>query len=158
MTGSADGGTQQRAISSSALRRFARFIGVGGACFVGNLALLWVCTGLLGVQYQISLLISFVTTNLLGYVGNRVYAFRSTASHRLSEAARYYASALLSLAVCMAMMKMFVEWLHWHYMAANVLAGALLMLSNFALHSAWTFPARVRKLRGNSPANSRALS
>jgi putative flippase GtrA len=45
----------------------------------------------------------------------------------------------------MAMMKVLVEQFHWHYLAANALAGVVLMLSNFALHSAWTFPARFRR-------------
>jgi putative flippase GtrA len=131
--------------SAGRLARFARFAMIGGACFVGNLAVLWICTSLLGIQYLVSVIISFVTTNLLGYLGNRVFAFRSTARHRMGEAARYYASALLSLAACMAMMKVLVEQFHWHYLAANALAGVVLMLSNFALHSAWTFPARFRR-------------
>lgn len=134
------------------LHRFARFTIIGGACFVGNLAVLWICTSLLGIQYLISVMISFVTTNLLGYLGNRIFAFRSTARHRLGEAARYYASALLSLLACMAMMKLLVERYHWNYLAANALAGVVLMLSNFALHSAWTFPARIR--RGTAEAAS----
>jgi putative flippase GtrA len=131
--------------SAGGLARFARFTMIGGACFLGNLAVLWICTSLLGIQYLLSALISFVTTNLLGYVGNRLFAFRSIAPHRLGEAGRYYASALLSLVACMAMMKVLVEQFHWHYLAANALAGIILMLSNFALHSAWTFPARFRR-------------
>jgi putative flippase GtrA len=137
---------------ASGLHRFARFTLIGGACFIGNLVVLWICTSMLGIQYQVSVVISFVTTNLLGYLGNRVFAFRSTSPRRLGEVARYYTSALLSLAACILIMRVLIERFHWHYLAANALAGVILMLSNFALHSAWTFPARLR--RGSAEAAS----
>lgn len=116
----------------------AKFAMVGGACFVLNIFILFVCTTLLRFHYAISLTISFVVCGVIGWFLNRQKTFGSRASYK-TELRRYMLTNALTSAFSYAVMVTFVTVLGLHYLTASATVSAAMFLVNFRIHKRFTF-------------------
>lgn len=119
--------------------RWWRFLIVGGVCFCANLLVLYVGTGLLGLHYLVSMLISIVVANSLGWLLNRVWSFRSRDIARAAEYLRYLSVTFVSSAVSFVLMALLVGVFGVHYLLASGLIAAGMTILNFLAHRGWSF-------------------
>lgn len=124
--------------------RWPRFLLVGGSCFLINLIILYLCTDLLGIHYLISMLISIIVVNSIGWLANRTWTFTSQNRNKLTEYARYLTVNLGSFALSLALMAVMVSALGVHYLIASTLIAAGLTIINFSLHRDWSFNRKDR--------------
>lgn len=78
---------------------------------------------------------------LVNYVLNRHYTFRSTRRH-VEALPRFLAIAGLGLVINFGLMLVMIEGLRIHYLVAQVVATALVLLWNFAGNRLITFSQR----------------
>jgi putative flippase GtrA len=119
--------------------RWPRFLLVGGSCFILNLVILYGCTSVLGMHYLVSMLISILVVNTIGWLANRTWTFSSQNRHLLSEYARYLSVNLTGFLLSFALMALFVSALGIHYLLASAVIAAGLTIANFLLHRGWSF-------------------
>ncbi len=125
-----------------ATRRLLRFTITGGICYSVNFAVLYGGTELLHLHYAVSLLLALLVVNWIGLLLNRWWTFESMRNPFWVDALRYWSANALSSVAVLAATALLVEFLHVHYLVANVLLGVLFLLGNFILHQSWTFRAR----------------
>ncbi len=119
--------------------RWPRFLLVGGSCFLINLVILYLFTDLLDIHYLISMLISIIVVNTIGWLANRTWTFTSQNSNKLAEYTKYLTVNLGSFALSLALMAVLVSALGIHYLIASALIAAGLTIINFTLHRDWSF-------------------
>lgn len=119
--------------------RLHRFLVVGGTCFAVNMGVLYVGTEWLGFHYLVSMAISIVVANSLGWALNRQWTFGATPSYWLHEYVRYFSVNLLSFGFSLLAMAVLVSGLGWNYLFASALLAAVMTLVNFVLHRDWSF-------------------
>lgn len=119
--------------------RFAAFALVGGVCLALNTLTLWVLTSRLGLHYLASTVIAFITITPLGFLLNKVLAFRTHRRYAAVELSRYFAAMATSLAANVALMYLLVSLIDLPYLPASLLVAATLVLVNFATSDRWSF-------------------
>lgn len=122
---------------------------LGKYCLVGCASLglaLGVLAGLhalLGVNYLIAYCVSFVASNVAGYVLNARITFATQSNH--GGAARYMAVNAALLGVNTAAMKLLVDGLGIWYIGAAILLAVLNAPVSFAAQRFITYRLRPRK-------------
>lgn len=119
----------------------ARFIMVGGICFVTNLTILYCGTSLLGWYYLISMTASIVVANTLGWLLNRFWTFTDSRHPLWVEYIRYMSVSFLSTLISLMLMVVSVSLAGIHYMLASAIIALLMLLFNFIAHRNWSFSA-----------------
>ncbi len=119
--------------------RWWRFLAVGGLCFVVNVLVLYIGTELAGLHYLVSMLISILIANTLGWALNRQWTFASTSSDWFAEYTRYLAVNLSSFALSLVLMAVLVSGLGVHYLLASGGMAVVLAAFNFVAHRGWSF-------------------
>ena len=115
-----------------------KFAMVGGACFVLNIFILFLCTTVVRFHYTTSLTISFAICGVIGWFLNRQKTFCSKASYK-GELRRYMLTNALTGAFSYALMVTFVTVLGLHYLKASAAVSAAMFLVNFLIHKKFTF-------------------
>jgi putative flippase GtrA len=116
--------------------RFARYVLTGGTATALHYAVL--TTMVAGGQPALAgTVLGSVAGALAGYLLTRHFVFASS-SAPLPEACRFGAVSLLALPLNAALMSIGLA-LHLHYLLAQAITTALLLLFNFTLHRRWTF-------------------
>ena len=118
---------------------FARFVGVGTFCALLNLAIQYSGTGLIGLHYAVSVSVSFVIVNYIGFRLNKAFTFGDRDPRIVRQATRYYGVMVLSLAANLALMAILVDGLGLHYLVAALLVTAFFVCLNFLAHRTITF-------------------
>ena len=134
-----------------------RFLAVGGASALLNLALLWWLVSVCGVPYLVACTISFFALNALGYVLNKSITFQLGRDVRWHELWRYFAVMAASLAANLALMALLVGLCGMPYLAASVVVTLLLAAVNFAAHRELTFARGAAGARPDAGAVLRVL-
>lgn len=119
--------------------RWWRFLVVGGLCFLVNLFVLYVGTERIGLHYLVSMVISILIANTLGWVLNRKWTFGSTSIDWLAEYSRYLAVNLSSFLVSLVLMAVLVSGAGVHYLLASGGIAVVLTAFNFIAHRGWSF-------------------
>lgn len=119
-------------------RQFLRFVLVGGGATALMYALLIIQVEWLHWPVVAASSLAYLLSALCNYAANYHYTFASQARHQLALP-RFFAIALVGLALNGALMALFVHGLHWHYLIGQVLATGLVLLWNFAANRRWTF-------------------
>lgn len=120
-------------------RRWWRFLVVGCVCFLTNLLVLYVGTELAGLHYLVSMLISIVIANTLGWALNRQWTFASTSTAWFAEYTRYLAVNLSSFLASLGLMALLVSGAGVHYLLASAGIAVVLTAFNFIAHRGWSF-------------------
>jgi len=120
-------------------RRYYRFITIGGLCFLVNLATLYVATDLFGLHYLVSMVISILIANTLGWALNRRWTFSTTQMPALVEFSRYLSANIGLFAINLALMAILVSALNVHYLMASAILAVCMTILNFTIHRDWSF-------------------
>lgn len=105
------------------LRQLMPFCAVGLTCFVLALAVLVGLHDIAGLNYLLAYVLSFVASNIAGYLLNARFTFAVKTDH--GGAARYITVNAALLLINTAAMKALVDGLHLWYIAAAILLAAI---------------------------------
>lgn len=121
--------------------QFVRFAGVGGIATALMYVLLAIGVEGLGWTAVVSSAAAYCISSVFNYWANYHFTFSSQARHA-SALPRFAAVAACGLAINAAIMWLLTEWIHWHYLVAQVLATGAVLLWNFFANRHWTYTAR----------------
>lgn len=116
-----------------------RFVVVGGVCFLTSFASLYLFTDIAGFHYAISMCITVVLVNFLGWLLNRLWTFKSSSIHTRAEILRYFVVNFFAFGVTLAVAAVLISGFGIHYLVANAIVAILMMLVNFLAHKNWSF-------------------
>jgi putative flippase GtrA len=122
--------------------KFLTYAIVGGGCALLNLAVLWLCTSLLGLHYLVSTMISFFTLTPVGFWLQKLLTFRTPHAAAGFEWPRYFVTMALSLAANISLMYLLVSLLGIWYLAASMAVTLFFLVGNFLVNNRWTFARR----------------
>lgn len=111
----------------------ARFILVGGACFVLDYGLLYILTEYGGLHYLLSAGVSFTISVFVNYWLCLVCVFRgaNTQTHRAKML--FFGSSIAGLGLNQLLMWMLVDLFGIYYMIAKPIAAGIVMVWNYVL-------------------------
>ena len=115
------------------LYEIIRFALVGGASFVVDYALLYICTEWLGIHYLYSAAISFTVSVIVNYWLCVVFVFRGAGKQTGRQAALFIGSSIAGLGINQVCMWLFVEKFGLHYMLAKIGATFIVMFWNYVM-------------------------
>ncbi len=115
-------------------RGFARFVVVGGTCFLAGMAVVWLLTERAGWHYLVSTAAATLAANALGWLFNRSWTYRVHRARGTAEFVRYLGVNLAGMAVSLGAVAVLVDGLAMPYLAACALVAILMALVNFQLH------------------------
>ena len=121
-----------------------RFVMVGELCIVTNLAVLYGGTSLLGWHYLVSMALSIVVANTLGWLLNRLWTFCESGRPWWVEYSRYLSVSFSSTLISLALMVLCVSVMGLHYLLASAIISVLMLIFNFIAHRDWSFAASQR--------------
>jgi putative flippase GtrA len=111
--------------------QFIRFGLVGTSGLVLDFFLLIALTELLHLHYLISATVAFVVANLSNFILNKFWTFQNS-SHRYARQYIYFMLAgVIGLLLTTLILFSAVEWLHFHYLSAKIVAVLLVMIWNY---------------------------
>lgn len=123
-------------------KRLVRFVTVGGVCFLTNLAVLYGGTSLLGYHYLISMLVSILVANTLGWFLNRCLTFKRSRFSWRVEYLRYLSVSFTSTLISLLLMFVCVSVLLMNYLISSALIALTMLLFNYVAHRDWSFSSR----------------
>lgn len=124
--------------SHESIAKLFRFCLVGLLCTLLNLSVLWLFTYRFGLHYLLSVIIAFFTINLVGFLINSRYTFKSqTAAGQ--QLAKYYLVMAVSLTVNLLLMNLLVDQLQINILTASLCITLMFITMNFLSHLNWTF-------------------
>lgn len=129
-------GTLQHRVSSmqdNRLFEIIRFAIVGGASFVVDYALLYICTEWLGIHYLYSAAISFSVSVIVNYWLCVIFVFTGAGKQTGRQAALFIGSSIVGLGINQVCMWLFVEKFGLHYMLAKIGATFIVMFWNYVM-------------------------
>ena len=110
-----------------------RFAIVGGASFLVDYALLYICTEWLGIHYLYSAAISFTVSVIVNYWLCVVFVFTGAGKQTGRQAALFIGSSIVGLGINQVCMWLFVEKFGLHYMLAKIGATVIVMFWNYVM-------------------------
>lgn len=119
--------------------RFARFAIVGGLCFCTNLAALYVGIDMLGWGLFLATLLSFVSTNILGWLLNRIWTFKTSDTSAPNEFARYVTVNVASYFLSLGLMALFINVFGVNYLVTSAIVAILMLAGNYIAHNRLSF-------------------
>lgn len=113
---------------------FVRFVLVGGLCFVSGMMVVYGLTDGLGWHYLLSTAAAMGVANVLGWLLNRSWTYRSAQPRSTAEFLRYVLVNLAGMGASLAMVGLLVSRWQLHYVLACALVAIAMALLNFQLH------------------------
>lgn len=127
---------------SGRLRQLGRFCAVGLGCAVLGLAVLIGLGELAGVNYLVAYVLSFIISNLAGYLLNARFTFAVGSNH--GAAARYMAVNVALVCVSTSIMKLLVDGLGIWYVTAAIMLAILNAPVGFLAQRLFTYRVGMR--------------
>jgi putative flippase GtrA len=118
--------------------RFLRFSLVGAVATALQYAVLVAGVNLLHAPPPAASGIGFALSACASYLLNYNFTFVSVKPHDRASA-RFALVALIGLTINVALMAVFSELLHMHYLVAQIVVTALVLLWSFWGHARWSF-------------------
>jgi putative flippase GtrA len=138
------------------LFQLGRFLVVGGTATALQYAILLTLTGYAGVRPLLASSIGFVASACANYTLNRRFTFRSDVNY-FTGLERFFIIAGGGLALNAIVIAAGTTVAGLHYVAAQLMATAVVLLWNFQMNRLWTFSAGLadsRKSAQERPSNS----
>ena len=117
----------------SRLYEIARFVLVGGACFVLDYGLLYVLTEYVGLYYLLSAGISFSVSVFVNYWLCLACVFRGADAQTRRAKMLVFGSSIAGLGLNQLLMWLLVDFAHIYYMIAKLIAAGIVMIWNYVL-------------------------
>ncbi|HEY4214447.1 MAG TPA: GtrA family protein [Steroidobacteraceae bacterium] len=122
------------------LAQFVKFCLAATATFLTSLVVLALLVEVVGLGYQLSYVVAFVASNLMGYLLNARFTFASTPAQRGSAALlRFITVNVILLAINSGLLRVMVERLHIYYLLASVVLALLNAPVAFVVHRTVTY-------------------
>jgi putative flippase GtrA len=118
--------------------QFLRFGLVGFLCFLGGLASVYLLTDRLHLHYVLSMAISLLLLNLIGWLLNRHWTFGLRVRRSWAELARYLLVSGTSFALTLVLLALLVSGLGLNYLVASAIVALLMTALNFTAHRLWS--------------------
>lgn len=119
--------------------RFTVFALVGALCLGLHTVALWALTSGLGLHYLLSTVLAFAAVTPLGFLLNKVLAFRTKRRHAPVELPRYFVVMGTSFVANLCAMYVLVSLLGVWYLAASLVIALSLLAVNFLASDRWSF-------------------
>ena len=115
----------------SRLYEIARFVLVGGACFVLDYGLLYILTEYVGLYYLLSAGISFSVSVFVNFC--LACVFRGADAQTRRAKMLFFGSSIAGLGLNQLLMWLLVDFAHIYYMIAKLIAAGIVMIWNYVL-------------------------
>lgn len=125
-------------IDISLLRQFSGFAGIGAIGTAGHYLTLIGLVQFLGISPVLASVAGFTVGALINYLLNYKFLFRSRKRHRESML-KFFVVALAGLVLNAMVVSFGVHALYLHYLVAQFLATAIVLIWNFSINRIWTF-------------------
>lgn len=110
-----------------------RFCLVGGVSFLVDYGLLYFCTETLNINYLYSAAISFTISVIFNYWLCVKYVFLRARAQNTKQATLFIGSSVVGLGINQLCMWVLVEKIGIYYMAAKIVATAIVTLWNYVM-------------------------
>ena len=117
----------------SRLYEIARFVLVGGACFLLDYGLLYILTEYGGLHYLLSAGISFSISVLVNYWLCLICVFRGANAQTRRAKMHFFGSSIAGLGLNQLLMWVLVDIIGIYYMIAKLIAAGIVMVWNYIL-------------------------
>ncbi len=112
--------------------KIVRFLIAGGLAMVVNIALLYVFTEFLGMWYLVSAGLAFMCAFVVSFTLQKYWAFRNNDVIKVrTQLPMHLTVALVNLVIDIALVYMLVELLGVWYIAAQIIAAAVISIESF---------------------------
>ena len=118
---------------SPRLYEIARFVLVGGACFILDYGLLYILTEYGGLHYLLSAGISFTVSVFVNYWLCLVCVFRGANAQTRRAKMLFFGSSIAGLGLNQLLMWVLVDIAGIYYMIAKLIAAGIVMVWNYIL-------------------------
>lgn len=128
--------------------RFVRFVISGGFATLTNLAVVYLCTDVLGVYYLASSAVAFICAFAVSFTLQKFWTFDNRSLevvHQQLILALMVAGA--NLLVNTLFMYSFVEYVGLHYLLAQIATSALISLETFFVYQYVIFGTRLEAMK-----------
>ena len=115
------------------LLEILRFLLAGGSCLLLELGALYALTEAAGLHYLYSAALAFTLSVIVNYLLCRYWVFQGARQQSAKAAAIFIGSSLAGLGLNQLCMWLFVELAGLWYMAAKLLAAAVVTVWNYVL-------------------------
>ncbi len=120
-------------MSKDRLWEIIRFCLVGGASFLVDYGLLYVCTEFLGIYYLCSSALSFTISVIFNYWLCVIYVFEGAKKQNKKQATLFISSSVIGLGLNQICMYFFVSVIGIYYMLAKILATIIVTVWNYVM-------------------------
>ncbi|MHB8660820.1 MAG: glycosyltransferase [Minisyncoccota bacterium] len=117
-------------------KRVVRFTIVGGTAMLVNVAILYMLTNGLGLWYVVSETIAFIAALLYNFTLQKLWTFGRTRGSAMRQGTWFVGINLANLALNVALLYIFVEFLGLWYIAAQIIASLLIAIESFFFYRA----------------------
>ena len=117
----------------SRLYEIARFVLVGGACFILDYGLLYILTEYGGLHYLLSAGISFTVSVFVNYWLCLACVFRGADAQTRRAKMLFFGSSIAGLVLNQLLMWVLVDGLSVYYMLAKIIAAGIVTVWNYVL-------------------------
>lgn len=119
-------------------KRFARFTGVGAVGTAAHYLTLFILVDFFGANAVVASSAGYLIGAVTNYLLNYYFTFRSDKPHG-TTAVKFLVIAVAGFFLNAGIMWLFTEMVTLHYLLAQLLATALVLVWNFGANDRWTF-------------------
>lgn len=120
------------------LEKFYKYTFAGGIGTLVHYALLTLTVELLAMPVTSATTLGFTAGAVVNYQVNRRYTFRDS-SHASFAFGRFLLVAILGMFLNLAVVVMMTRYTQSHYLVAQLVATALVLVLGFVVNAVWTF-------------------
>lgn len=123
-------------------REFIRYLLVGGSATLIDWSLFYIFAIVLGIYYQVALVISFSISCIFNYYFSRIFTFRSKSQKIFSQFSLFLLVIAIYLSMSIFLMFIFVELILIEKMISKILTTGFMLIVNYLLNKYLTFNKR----------------
>ncbi len=126
---------------------------IGGVVTLIDWSVFSISTLLLGIQYQVALIVTYFIAGSIHYLANKFITFHCHAKQAGTQVSLYMIVGLMSLGISLGVITLFVKCFAINQLGARVLTTLVMLLPNYLLHKHITFS---KKLFAQPPVNAQS--
>lgn len=122
-----------------------KFFIVGGISTIIDWSSFYLIGIILGIHYQISLVIAYTLGGITNYTLNKLFTFQNKSKQITLQFITFFTLAFISLLISMTIMFIFVEIFYINEMISRILTTFIVFIINYAMHKFVTFNKKIFK-------------